>query len=192
MKNNYEKKLEGCKKLVEMKVKKVGENEVKQVAKELGLRPTTMQLAWNNFQQTGGKYIDRAATTGGGSLYFTPTVTATYMKINKEISPAKAGMILREYMTTDIKSRELCNKYEMPLNQFYGYIQELNVKGTLMGFKVLDPKKYAKVEVKDVIWLRKNPDTKRKSILALTDMEKVAYERVADVLMDYLPKERNK
>lgn len=187
----YKQKLLGCQKIVELRAKSVNDTHIKKVADEVGLSLPVMKRAWMNFQESGGKYIDKTVSTHNGNLYIKPVIKCNQTKMRYDVSPAEAGSMLIEYMTTPKTSRELANKYKITVNQFYSYIHELNVQGTIAGVKVLDPKKYAKVEVKDVIWLRKVPTTTRKTIRVLSDSERMAYERVADVLMDYLPRMKN-
>lgn len=181
-------KINGCNKLIGMKKKKISKEDIENAAKEVGLSYSAMAIAWNNFQQSGGKYVDRRNTTGSGSIKITPKTICNNW--SRAVSPETAGDILREYMMTNISSRAICNKHNISVTQFYSWISELNISGTILGKKVLNPKKYAKIEVKDVIWMRKNPKTTRKSIVNLTECEKMAYERVADILMMYLPKKK--
>lgn len=184
--NTKTNKLIGCSKLVKMKKKKITKEDIQKVANEIGVSFNVMSTAWNNFQQSGGKTVDRRSTTGAGSIKIEPKTVCN--NLSRGVSPETAGEIIRDYMTSDISSRALCNKHRISIYQFYGWIKELNIHGTVLGKKVLDPKKYAKIEITDVIWMRKNPETTRKSIVALTDAEKLAYDRVADILMMYLPK----
>lgn len=186
--NTTTNKLLGCTKLVNLKKKKITKDDIQKVATEIGVSFNVMDNAWNNFQQSGGKLVDRRSTTGSGSIKMTPTVTCNNR--SRGVSAETAGEIIRDYMTSNLSSREICNKYKIAVRQLYGWIHELNIHGTILGFKVLDPKKYAKIEVKDVIYFRKNPDTTRKSIASLTEAEKLAYNRVADILMMYLPKKK--
>lgn len=189
-KNNNTKtnKLLGCSKLIGMKKKKITKDDIQKVANSIGVSYNVMETAWNNFQQSGGKYVDRRTTTGSGTIKIVPKTICN--NLSRGVSPETAGDIIRDYMSTDISSRALCNKYNISVKQFYSWINELNVRGTILGKKVLDPKKYAKIEVKDVIWFRKNPSTTRKSISVLSEYEKLAYDRVADILMMYLPKKK--
>ena len=48
-------------------------------------------------------------------------------------------------------------KHRLSQVQFYEFIHELNVAGSVLGKRVLDPKKYAKVDVKEVIRFAKKP-----------------------------------
>lgn len=186
--NTTTNKILGCTKLVNMQKKKINKEDIQKVANEIGVSFNVMENAWNNFQQSGGKLVDRRSTTGSGTIKMTPTVVCKNR--SRGVSPETAGDILREYMTGVLSSRQICNKHNISVHQLYNWIQELNVHGTLLGKKVLDPKKYAKIEVKDVIYFRKNPETTRKSIASLTEAERLAYRRVADILMMYLPKKK--
>jgi len=185
---SIDEKIKGCRLLANLKVKKISLKEIRDIADFTGMKETTLAKAWINFVETGGKTVDKRHTTGYGTIVIQPKKVALYTKYNKKVTAQDAGDAIFYYMTTDASSREIANKYKMSVKQFYGLIDELNVKGSLLGKKVLNPKKYAKVNVLDVIWLYKHPDTNRKSIVALTELEKIAYRHVADVLLNYLPR----
>lgn len=180
-----------CIKLVALDKKRINDediiNAVDDINNETGsdLSYTAAKRAWLNFVETGGKYTDRRKTTGNGTIIMTPTVEAFYPK--RTIKRKTAAKIILEYLNSnDLNSRELCNKYKISLTQFYDLLHELNVSGTIMGKEILDPKKYAKIDVKDAIWFTKYPATRRKSITSLTPFEKVALVRVSQVLDKYL------
>lgn len=188
----FNRKLKACMFLSNMDKKKINSQDIRVAAKVTNTSPKSIKSAWRTFQESGGKYIDYRITTNKGSIKMKPTVLSEYPTRN--VSFKEAGSIIVEYMTnSDINSRELCNNHKISVTQFYAWIRELNVSGTLLGKRVLDPKKYAKLIVKDVIWLTKRPNTQRKSILALNACELAAYKRVATVLLKYLPssKENN-
>jgi len=174
--------------LVSLKKKKIVDSDLKAAAEKFEVSFATLKRSWDNFQQTGGRCLDRRVSSNNGhSYYFKPTVVRICKK-NKAIDAHTAGNIIREYMNNNEDCvTSLANKHNISVVQFYSWIHELNVSGTLLGVTVLDPKKYAKIEVKDVIWLYKHPNATRKSIQSLTDWEKLAYTRVADILLQYLP-----
>lgn len=163
------------------------------VAKELKVPYGAVKLGWETFSESAGTMVDRRCTADGKGIKLTlkPSVVAT-AHFNKNTTISEACAIIYEYMATDINSRELCNKHNISIAQFYGWIHDLNVSGRIVasdGNKlILNWNKYGKVEVKDVIWLRKKPETSRKSILCLSQLELTAYNRVADVLEMYLCK----
>lgn len=182
--NYYQKKLWVCYDLTDLKVKKVTDCHILEVAKKNKIPFSVAKNAWRVFQETGGKTVDKRGK-GGKTIKMNPSVKPLYTKKRTVLAKEAAAAIL-EYMTTDIKSVEVCNKYRVNPNQFYEWIHELQVSGTLLGKKVLNHNKYAKIEVLDAIRLVKKPDTKRKSITALSELELIAYERVGDVLQKYL------
>lgn len=185
-KDFYKEKVQGCIALTACEDQKITTKKISQVAKEVKIPAHILKNAWDTFQQTGGKQVDRRVTTKKGSLKFNPTVVCTN-RMDKNVTAAEAAKILLEYMSSnDANSRELCNKHGISIAQFYGWIKELNVRGTLMNNTILDPKKYAKCETKDVIWYYKHPDTTRKSIVKLSAMEQHQYKRIACVLVKYL------
>lgn len=187
MKKYFDQKVKGCEYLVNLKAKKINKTHIVAAAKLVGLSTDVMEKAWNNFVQTGGKSVDKASTNSkNAALILTPTVRLTVTK-KRVVTSKEAGKILLRYMKErNVKSRELCNEYKITMDQFYEWINELNVSGTLLGTTILNHKKYAKVNVLDAIWLYKRPKTIRKSIKALTATEKLAYQRVGDVLVHYL------
>ena len=185
-KNIYLKKMQGCMKLASLNKKKITDEDILVVSRQYEISKTSLANGWRTFQESGGQYIDYRVKTGNGPKIkavsrFTPCIIA------RDVTPEEAGSIIIEYMTTDINSRALSAKYNVALYQFYNWIRELNVSGTLLGKRVLEPKKYAKLIIKDVIWFKKNPNTTRQSIKNLTVTEKAAYQRVAEVLLNYLP-----
>lgn len=183
-KNFYRKKVFVCYELSELPVKKVTECHIVEAAKKYDLPVQSARRAWRIFQETGGKTVDKRGA-GGKSIKMTPSVKANYTRRRTVLAKEAAAAIL-EYMNTDIKSVEVANKYKIPPVQFYEWIHELQVSGTLLGKKVLNHNKYAKIEVLDAIRIVKKPTTKRKSIVALSELERAAYERVGVVLQKYL------
>lgn len=187
----YLRKVEACMILAAMNKKKITSQDIRVAAKLTATHYRSIESAWRTFQESGGKYIDYRVTTNKGSIKMTPTLKSEYKARN--VSLEEAGDIILEYMRdSKINSRKLCNNHQISVPQFYSWIRELNVSGTLLGKRILDPKKYAKLIIKDVIWFAKRPNTSRKSILALSAPEVAAYKRVATVLQEYLPSSEKK
>lgn len=187
--NQLSEKLAGCEYLANLKVKKITDSQIRDVSEMYNISEKKLKSAWNNFVETGGKNVDLRVSSGKGTIKMKSTVKPNTVK--RIVTAEEAGSIILDYMTGALNSREISNKYNISLFQFYGWIKELNTSGKILGKKVLDPLKYAKLEVKDVIWLYKKPNTKRKTITALTYAEKQAYKRVATVLLNYLPRIKN-
>ena len=187
MKKYFNQKVKGCEYLVNLNTKKINKNHIITAAEKVNLPVYVMEKAWKNFQETGGKRVDLSSTNASFKLTgIKPTVKQLYTK-EKVLPAKKAAAILLEYMMDrDIRSVELCNKYQITVQQFYKWIHELNVAGTICDKTILNHKKYAKVNVIDAIWMYKRPETKRKSIKKLTSIERLAYKRVGDVLVHYL------
>lgn len=188
MKKYFDQKVKGCEYLVNLNAKKINKTHIVAAAKLVGLRTDVMENAWNNFVQTGGKYVDKSSKTGSGAKMMPIKRKDTY-QVTKErvVMPKEAAEIILEYMRNrDINSTKLSNDNNITIRQFYKWINELNVSGTILGTTILNHKKYAKVNVLDAIWLYKRPETTRKSIKALTATERLAYQRVGDVLVHYL------
>lgn len=188
-KDIYLKKMQGCMILAAMNKKKITDEDIKVTSRQFEIPKRSLENGWKTFQESGGKYVDYRVKSGRNvnTTQFGKPKTKPCSIFNENITAKEAADILVEYMTTSITSRELSVKYEVALSQFYGWIRELDTSGTLMGVRVLDPKKYAKLVIKDVIWMKKNPETNRKSIQNLTVTERAAYARVAEVLLNYLP-----
>lgn len=185
-KNNYLKqKMEGCLELANLDKKKITDTVIYNIAKKHSTPYIVMKNAWMNFVQTGGKYVDLRQRSLKGSIKMNSTKKCTITR-QRGVSSETAGKIILEYMTTNITSRELCQKYNITILQFYGWLKELNISGTLLDRKVLDFTKYAKLDVKDVIWYYRYPNTKRVSITTKTQLELEALKRVATVLKNYL------
>ena len=187
----YREKVQGCIALTACDEQHISNKTINQIAKNVKIPTHILKSAWATFQQTGGKQVDRRVSTKKGSLKFTPSVVCkNHMRTN--VSAQEAASIILTYMNSnELNSRELCNAHNISVSQFYGWIKELNVKGTLMGNTILNPKKYAKCETKDVIWYYKYPNTSRKSIVSLSAMEQHQYERIAYVLVKYLADLKN-
>ena len=168
-------KMKACIEMAELKKKKILKDDIKKYSKKYHLDELQLERAWKNFQETGGKSVDRRIRT---MKYIGAEQFAT-----KKISQKKAIIDI----TTTIKFTEICEKYSIAPSQLSDWIHELNVRGTFLGQTVLNPKKYAKIEVKDVIWYNKYPNTKKQSISKLTEGEKAAHKRVAQILIDYIP-----
>jgi len=175
--------------IVKANVKRVTKEEYKAAADKTGLTAAQVKNVWKTFTETCGSFIDGRVSSqeyiGKGQCFGVPTVKSEYNR--REVEPEEAAEILLYYMNTRYTtSRDVANKYKISVNQIYEWIRELNVRGTLMGQMVLNPKKYGKAEVKDVIWMKKHPTTTRKTIAALSNNEKLSYVRVSQVLQDYL------
>lgn len=187
--NTIKQKIEGCQYLVDLSIKKVGDKHVKAAAEKVGLKTGIMKRAWTNFVQTGGKYVDKRCKYDSKNYKEQFAKPHEICNVTKErnITAKEAATILLRYMQErDTTSTALCNEYKITRVQFYRLINDINVTGNLLGKAILNPKKYAKVDVIDAIWLYKRPNTTRKSIRNLTPTEKLAYKRVGDVLIHYL------
>ena len=174
--------------IVDSNVKSVSEKDFTNTAKATGLKAAQVKKAWMQFTESGGTYIDGRVSTKeyiGKEQFCNPSVKGQYGR--REVSPDEAAEILLYYMSTHYTtSRDVANKYKVSVQQIYEWIHELNVSGTLLGQMILNPRKYAKPEVKDVIWLTKHPKTTRKTVRNLSSTEKMNYVRVSQVLRKYL------
>lgn len=178
-------KEQGVVNIVDRKVKKVDDQVIRDEAKSIGLTFNILKRAWLNFAQFGA--VDLRTKTGK-SAKNTYAVQSTYNKkyfsglSRKLLSADQAKVILKEYIFTQIKVVELLNKYELSKDQFYEIVRELNVSGTVLGSSVLNPKKYAKVDIKKVIRYSKKPHLFKGESLLVNKQ----YQRVLVVLDKYL------
>jgi len=199
MRKNHTKKVDACIYLVGLKKKHVYQKDIQAAADKFALSYGTAERAWKNFTESGGRVVDRRdlyhhsihRTLKGNepvSQYLKEKAKPRYGRVTRfrEVSFDEAKAIISEYMATGINSRELSTKYNISINQFYDWLRELEVKGTLLGNKILDTQKYAKVSVVDAVWLKKKPKSKRYSIAKLSYTEKEALSRVGDILEIYL------
>jgi transposase-like protein len=175
--------------IVKANVRRVTEKEYETAASKTGLTATQVENVWKTFTETCGTFIDGRVSSqdyiGKGQCFGVPSVKAQFGR--RDVEPEEAAEILLYYMNTHYTtSRDVANKYQVSVNQIYEWIRELSVSGTLLGQMILNPRKYGKSNVKDIIWLTKHPKTQRKTIVALTDSERLNYERVAQVLQIYL------
>lgn len=180
-----EKKEAMCLEIVQMGLKKVTSVDVDDAGSRHDLKPAQARRVWKNFTQTGGK-LDKRFKKGS-------TVPTIKMKqshsgyyYSREVKAPEAAKIILDYMHSNLTSREISVKYKVSVKQFYEWISELNVSGTILGVKVLNPQKYAKLSVLDAIWLKRKPKTTRKSIARLSNSERVALVRVGQILEKYL------
>lgn len=196
----YKEKFQLCENLVSTGKKRITSADIKEEAAKLNISYQTAQRAWKNFVQSGGTLIDRRGTSCWGTIA-TRDIRGLISsgKLRRQKYPTKqtpktakeAGDIIIEYMTTKIRTCELLTKYGVTRDQFYNWIREIEVSGTLLGVKIIDTKKYAKLKILDAIRLHKYPYTKKKSIVNMTESEVMAYLRLADVLLLYLPRTKN-
>ena len=184
MKIENSKKMSICVKLAEMKKKKINDDDIQDMAVKENIPFLVLQRAWKNFYQTGGKTVNKREYSGFGTIKMTPTVKCTAKA--RSLTFEEAASIVYDYITTNVKSREFCNNHNISVNCFYNLIDELNTSGTLLGKTILNPKKYAKVDVLTAIKVKKHPKSKSKKITSLSYGERAAYERVGNVLLEYL------
>ena len=64
---NYDQKVKAVNYLVGLNTKKVTEKDFEEASKLTGLTTTVVEHAWDVFQQTGGKFVDKRFKRGGVS-----------------------------------------------------------------------------------------------------------------------------
>ena len=188
----YGKKVKGCCMLSESNVKHINKTHILDVANKVGLSFNQMELAWNNFVQSGGKFVDNRYRTSAGSKAPKMRLLTGYKNpsqkgLRRAVSSKEARKVLLEYLTSKDSLVVVANRHGIDFRLAYDWIKELSVSGTINGEMILNVKKYAKLPIIDVFYLYKHPNTKRASIVNLSETEKSAYMRVANVLLNYLP-----
>lgn len=180
------KKQEGCLELASKKQKKITRSDIIKVAENLGLSENVMRRAWRNLEQYGTTDLRR---TQNGTKSLTDDQkkktllnNARYFKglTKRNLYAKTARKIVREYVFTDIKAVELFKKHKITPHQFYNWLRELDVKGTIMGQKILDPTQYDKNHIKDIIKMR------RRGYVEVNPERAIQYTRVITVLEFYL------
>jgi len=153
--NNYTQKEQGVINLVNLKTKKITKGMIHKEAELLGISFHVLNLALDNFLKFGKVDLRRK----NGKSKTTAAALAKQLQLqrgylpqgvvaNKNITQNTVCNILRDYFFQNVPAVSLFKKYSITPKQLYSYIRELNVSGTVLGKKVLDPKKYAKVDVK--------------------------------------------
>jgi len=186
--NILEKKNLLCYNLSNLTLKKITTENVRTEANKLQLDFSIAKRAWKNFQETG--HADLKLLKNGeaaaepekkknmrahSALYYAETKVLS-------LDYATASKIVRDYIFTNLKGIEVIRKYGINPHQFYNLIKELNIKGTLLGKKVLDPRQYLKVNLKKVIRFHKKPHLFKTMDL----LKQATYKRVLIVLDSYL------
>ena len=178
-------KEKGVVNLVDLKTKKVTDDMIKKEAKALGLTFETLKRAWSNFVKFGNVDL---RTKSGKAAVNAPQVQKSYNQKyfsglkRRALTKEESLAIIREYTFTNAKATDLVRKYSISINQFYELIEELNVAGTVGGKMILNSRKYAKVDVKEVIRFSKKPHLFQNTNL----LHKKQLQRVLVVLDKYL------
>jgi len=185
------KKEELCLRISQYDKDRITKKDIIFEAFRIGLKKEPALLAWENFIQTSQP--DRRALKQGKIGNFISDIkkyqrkdvpTKQSFKTKKEI----AEILLTYMQNTSLNSRDIAKKFNITLRQFYSWVKELNLSGTILGKRILNPLKYHKCEVKDVIWLKRFPETKRSRISNLNILELSFYKRTGNVLEKYLQK----
>lgn len=175
--------------IVSLNKKKIEKEDVYTMSKKMGIPCATGMLVWNNFVQYGK--INKRIPERKGIKASDDAIEKWKNKRKKlqEIEKFKpseetAVDMIIQYMNGkdlfDILIENRCS-----IANFYNLIHELNISGTLYGRMILNPKKYAKVDVSRAIRWYRNPNSSyyKKN---LSEVEKLQFKRVTQVLRDYL------
>lgn len=137
---------------------------VKQLSEKYGLKVEVIRYAYANFISFG--------RTDLTVKYIPPKyeenikIIESYKKYNakkhipypvKEYSTKKAGNLLHEYIFDFDSSRgsalRFFKKYKINYHQFYSWLRELTLHGTILGRKIYDPSEFNKMSVRTAIRL---------------------------------------
>ena len=158
--------------------------DYKEIAAKHNLTMKQLKLCHNNVLRDGK--LDNRITTKAETLDIERRIECHYTH-NRQLNAKQAAKIILSWMRyKKSTSRAFCNMHHMPVPQLYNLLKEIEVKGTLLGEKVLDPNNFSKPKVTDAIWLYKYPETTRKSIKKLNYEEGIVIRRIAIVLIQYL------
>jgi hypothetical protein len=178
-------KEQGVINLVDLGSKKVTTAMIRSEAKNQGLKFEVLERAWVNFTQFG---VVDLRTKDGKAAVNAPEVQKSYNAkyfsglTRRDLTVEESTAIVREYTFTSIKATDLVRKHLISLVQFYELIQELNVAGSIAGKMILNPRKYAKINIKEVIRFSKKPHLFKSVNL----LHKKQLQRVLTVLDKYL------
>jgi hypothetical protein len=132
-------------------------------AAKYGVKYDTAKHSWDNFTQfgkvdlreTSGKYVGRGQSKSHKKL-----MKKLPKKVNTKLTATVAKYMLLRYFNGEV-AVGLMKEYKVTPHQFYNLVRELNVAGTVMGERVLSPTKYAKIDVKCVARLSREPQTEQ-------------------------------
>jgi transposase-like protein len=177
------KKILACIELASMDVKKIEKTQIQEAATKHGLSVASLERAWKNLTEYGKVSFksEETVTTQEQRDYLKQKNQEYFAGLTaRAVTSKAAGKIIKEYIFTNIKAVELFRKHNISPNQFYGWLRELDVKGTLLGRRVLDPTQYDKNHIKQVIKLR------RKGYVEVDPQRAIQFTRVITVLKYYL------
>jgi len=146
-KNYYTVKTNACEYLAGLNKKKIEFTDLKNASQKFNLQISVVRLAWENTLRFGKS--DRRVKTGKfiGAEQFGVSTTPYYPV--KQFSDEVIASIVRQYIVDKKSHRYLIDTYKINSNQFYQWIDELNVSGDLGSKKnFLNWKKYLKKDIK--------------------------------------------
>jgi isopropylmalate/homocitrate/citramalate synthase len=170
--------------LAEKDVAKITPSLLKIEAEKYEVSYRVAKAAWKNFVEFGTADLrEKTGVFAGKKQTNTKTLKTLPKRVNKNLDEKNAKEMLIKYFN-GTKAIYLMKKYKTTPRQFYNLVRELNVSGSVMGSSVLDPKQYAKINVKDVARLSRCPNYEDN-----LDIVKVAQlKRVRTVLRKWLKK----
>jgi len=176
--------------------------DIEDTALNLNIPTNSAVRAWENFSEFKNPELNiKSGELIGKKQFATPKIKCNRTKQNPSLTKKEAAQAILYYMNNRTeKIASVCNKFDMSIGQYYDIIRELNISGRLTtthkertnaksktAILILNPKKYAKTDVKDAIAFKKfNGWSLRTSIQKSNPHEMGMLLRVGTVLEQYL------
>jgi hypothetical protein len=174
--------------LATSKIKKITNKVVNEFADTLGIDRAKARRAWKNYSQLDvqNKKFSRKFKDGKNVGKYKPSYN-TWQKENLVLKNRKvyfktAAKVILEIKNTKAKVFEVLKKYNIGRDQYYSWLEELQISGKLLGRKIFDWTQYPKKDVKEIIRFAKHPE--RFIEYPLFDVAKL--NRLNTVLDEYL------
>jgi len=183
-----QKKVNGVLNLASLNVKKVTLSHVEAEAKAQGVSKSSLFRAWLNFLQFGNPVLNEKDLTHKNTVTQKLQKKA-WAKTNlsgltaRALTDVEKRNLLKDYFfDTALSVTDTVKKYKITMTQFYDIVRDLNVSGKVNGKMVLNPVKYAKVDVKEVAKFNKKPHLFK----GANPIHNKLLQRVSTVLKNYL------
>ena len=178
--------------LATSKAKKITSQSVNAVADKLGIDRKVAKRAWKNYSQLDVKNQKFSLRLKHGGFVGTTTVArrksqAQWTRSNVPLKGRRvyfktAAKIILEIKNTDAKVYEVLKANNVSRDQYYSWLQEMNISGKLLNHLVFNWAKFPKKDVKDIIKYNKYPAR----FIESTVLESAQLERLGTVMDNYL------
>ena len=174
--------------LATSKSKKITNTMINNVADKLGISRDKARRAWKNYSQLDVKNerFSRSFKDGSkvGRYRQTQAVwaRANLVSTSRRVYFKTAAKVILEVKNTDQKVFEVLKKYNIGVQQYYSWLEELNISRKLLGRTVFDWTQYPKKDVKEVIRFAKHPE----KFIEFDVLDVAKLDRLNTVLDEYL------